>query len=275
MLIMCFLDLLPVANSVTPVRQNCKRTGLYRNAHPKRTENYISSPSKNERSLSGSRVGEDLNWGSCPPEYYGSIEEHKKDLEDNFHAAAVNDACPGVIVGFEGNSKDRWREKEIPGKVDWPEEDDEFPSNTGSDNSQEHLSYKQLATAMENRTRQARELRKRGSVYGAEDEDANTPGLPFLSGIRMDTFSKFADDFDCSFFTSGKHVDDASDDGSGIALSTFDEEDESFVSYDDEETHREEDIYRTTGSTWTREARNDGIDHALKWADENFLCSQS
>ena len=270
---------------VTPVRQNYKRSEFhhYDNSERKGKAALLPCMPKGEHLLSGS-LGKG---GACPPPmYYGSIEEHKDGQCDNPSAttAAEDDRLAGA-AGDETVYNDCLEGKRVAGQVDWPEEDDVFPSSNQSkdhggrhrsvsEDSQETLSYTQLSTIIESRKKQARELRKGGSAYVKENERAKFPGLPFIAGIPMETFTNFAGDFDCSIFTSGKHADDASDDGSGMALSTFDEEDESFVSYDDEGTYRDEDTYRTNRSTRTREAAgNDGIDQALRWADENFLCN--
>ena len=270
---------------VTPVRQNYRK-GFHKSETPLYTGKELFPPGlpRDGDSLSESISKDDTVHDSSPPEYFGATEEHKEEWNDGHTASGAN------LHEEHGDSlKVKWVEEEVAGKVDWPEEDEDFSAHNGSGNmdrsirhsesedSQETLPslYKQRTIELANRKKQARELRKRGSVFVDEEECARIPGFPFITGIRMGALTSLAGDFDCSYFAGRKHADDESDDGSGIAEGTFEEEDESLVSYDDEETFRDEETYRTTGSTWTRETGNDGIDQALRWADENFLCNES
>ena len=210
-----------------------------------------------------------------------SIDESKE--EGNEFGADAEIVHPSPSEGNGDVMKVDWMEEDLA-RVDWPEEEEIFTAINGSEtmdesihsdseDSQETLLsyYKQRTADLANRRKQARELRKQGCVFVDEEESVKIPGFPFISGIKMGALNSLAGDFDCSFFTASKNAEDASDDGSGnLDEGTFDEdEDYSILSYDDEDT------YRTLGSTRTLESTSDGIDHALKWADENFLCNQS
>jgi len=165
-------------------------------------------------------------------------------------------------------------------RVDWPDDDaDDYPAArahrsmsesviSDSDNSQDASLpsyFKQRAVDMASRRKQARELRREGSVFVDEEEVIRIPGTPF--GFKMGKLKDLAADLDCSCFAAHRSGEDYSEGGFRRKDFTFDDddEDESLLSEDGS-------TYPTMGPS--RTLYDDKCEQALKWADENFLCGK-